>query len=323
MDLRMDLRMDLKMDLRTVLEKVVKKAGVHNLLTDAAANRPLRKSSYGKLVGVQRDDCRERGLDLGKLGYQTGEPWSGDLEKALVLFVTAHPPFVAGENVPRYHTDGTVRSADGGELSLEDVEKFLRDRFQNAPISGRDFCAGLVDGEGKPSGFAPSPWLGYARNTMRMLLPPALKGSSKPESDYPAYLRRLLKYAACVPLVPFRTVNEIGVAEALGACVNQYARYILPHAAAPVVILAGETARRVFLEGMLEEESRAVAAEALEAKRPYVCAGGVFTGEKAFIAAGFSRNRQGQGKWSELSGYPAETLRELRKRIASAAALRA
>jgi hypothetical protein len=238
-----------------VAQDIIENPDIHDLLTDVLAGRPLRCHPFKGLVESQRDEYEKHGLDIRTQGFQTGEPWIGDIEKARILFLSSNPAFTFNENCPRYfaQTKTFAMPYSKETLSLQEVREWIHNAAQTACVAGRGLHVRTVDADGEECCKEITYW-GCVRNNVERLLPNEMKGK-----DEKAYFRKLMSYAVCMEVVPFKSVKEAGVQEALCTCWENFARHILARAAASIFVLVGKRARDVFLEQALKSTERAEA----------------------------------------------------------------
>jgi hypothetical protein len=245
------------MNLDEAAKCIIDNPEVHDLLTDVLENRPVKNHPHPlqKLVEFQRYEYARNGTTLEKQGFQVGEPWVGDITKARILFLSSNPAFAFNENSPRYFAQTKIFAMPGNKktpLDLSQVRQNLHDRFQNNPVRGKALHIETLDSSGNIKGSKSVPYWGCVRNNVETLLPVSLKGNPKPLTDY---VRKLMSYAVCMEVVPFKSNRETGVHDAMSECWDKYTRHILERAAAPVFILVGLMARKAFLEYALKDNA--------------------------------------------------------------------
>jgi hypothetical protein len=244
-----------------VARDIIENPDIHDLLTDVLDGRPLRCHPFKGLVESQRDEYEKHGLDIRTQGFQTGEPWIGDIEKARILFLSSNPAFTFDENCPRYFAQPEHFAMPYSEkkLSWQEVWEWIRNAAQTACAENGGLYIQTIDANGKKDNKA-IPYWGCVRNNVKLLLPPTPGGYS---------LEELMSYAVCMEVVPFKSVKEAGVQEALCTCWENFARHILARAAAPIFVLVGKRARDVFLERALSDEERAKAKKCFDQMEIY------------------------------------------------------
>ncbi len=261
------------MTLDDIIRKVVYNKDVHDLLKQLDLTQP-----YGKIVQFQIDACIAKGTSIYNEGFQIGEPFDGDIENAPILFLSSNPAFNFDEVSPRYFTASgnvfkpehvsitkQVKFSDfsykGGysfndirkmftepekAMSLDDIKKFLKIRIQNSPArndADQTLRIPLKDG-----GTVEVPYWTCVKNNTELLLPIALKNKwACLKHLKPRHIaRRIMKYAVCMEIVPFRSNREKGVAEAKDTCFNNFTKYLLELSAASVIVLVGNEVFEVF-----------------------------------------------------------------------------
>ena len=118
--------------LDTIIKEIISNKDVHNLLL-----RPVTTHTYGEIVQFQIDECTDNGTTIEEEGFQIGEPFDGDIEHALILFLNSNPAFNFDEVSPRYfpasgkifmpaHIDTAKKTEfSAGECSLKEIKKKL------------------------------------------------------------------------------------------------------------------------------------------------------------------------------------------------------
>jgi hypothetical protein len=150
---------------------------------------------------------------------QVPEPWSGELEHALILFLSSNPSISTAEIYPRWAwpdeeiADFFGRRFDGGRRRwIKDGKKSLR-----------------ADGSyGRATAF----WAAVRKRAIELL-----QREVRPGVDY-----------ALTKIVHCKSKSEIGVAEAKKRCVPRYLRRVLTSAAARVIVVLGKPARQAVQE---------------------------------------------------------------------------
>ena len=117
------------------------------------------------------------------------------------------------------------------------------------------------------------------------------------EPDGKAYFRKLMSYAVCMEVVPFKSNNEKGVESAVATCWENFTQHILLGASAPIFVLVGKTARQAFLDHALDDNARNEAKRAFDHREiyPYQDPGGT---ERLVVYVKFN-----QGKISRFHKY--------------------
>lgn len=149
------------------------------------------------VVGVQQD--------VPLADHQVPEPWTGHLDKALILFVSSNPSIDPLEEYPSW--------SDGYEQTRE----YFVERFDGGPGQIKDgiYSPKVGGGWGGPVRF----W-SAARARARELVPAAVSGV-----DY-----------ALTEVVHCKSTNEIGVASARETCSQRYLPAIINQAGSAVVL---------------------------------------------------------------------------------------
>ncbi|MDR1917316.1 MAG: hypothetical protein LBQ58_12175 [Synergistaceae bacterium] len=277
------------MDLDDIVRNVVLNEDIHALLTDILEGRALREHPFKKLVEFQRDAYAREGLCIKKEGFQVGEPWDGDIANARVAFISSNPAFDAIEDFPRYHAETrTLSTPDGSTLSLSDAKDFFKYRFQRACVSPN----GALLRKRRDGCRAVNYW-GCVRNSMEALWPDA----ACPGDSREVYVKRLMSKAVTMEIVPFKSSGEKGVSEALLICMKIFTRHILPHVAAPIIVLVGKKVRSAFLYLATETEEEWRNAERIfDNQEAYHYNGPLCSGKKLVVSVGFNA-----GQFSKLA----------------------
>ena len=267
------------MTLDSVIIGIVFNEDIHNLLMNISRDEPLREHPYKKLVEFQRNAYKKECLNIKDKGFQIGEPWNGDINNALVAFISSNPAFGPYDSFPRYHAvTKTVSMPDGETLDLDGIKKFFNDRFKNATVSKREVLRVKCNRAGDGVFYKAIPYWGCVRNSIKALWPNAPKGDSTE-----AYVKGLMSKAVCMELVPFKSRSEIGVDDALLFCLKNFTRHILSNITAPIVVLVGKKVRYSFLNFYLKDENEwGEASQAFDNKEIY------HYGDKLFVATNFS-----------------------------------
>ena len=193
-------------------------------------------SACALLVRITRCPIAERCLDGEHLpcsaivgsqhatpdGFQVPEPWSGDITRAAVLFVSSNPSIDSAEAYPTRNWDDE-RRADffAGRFdrrAVPWVDHRMRPLLATMPPAHRD----------KGTRF----WFAARTRATELLERPAVAGT-----DF-----------ALTEVVHCKSPAEFGVAEAYATCVQAWLRPVLRAAAAPVIVLFGTHAKRAFRE---------------------------------------------------------------------------
>jgi hypothetical protein len=305
------------MNLDQIVESIIHNSSIHDLLTDILAGREAHEHPFRKLVEYQRDIYAREGLYMAKEGFQVGEPWNGDIKNARVAFISSNPAFNPYEDFPRYHhaNPEAFSMPDGRPLAATGVKDFFERRFENAHItdSGVLQVKCLNQNTGKSYHNA-VPYWGCVRNSIETLWPNA----ALPGDSINAYVKRLMSKAVSMELVPFKSSAETGVVGALPTCLRNFTRHILPHIAAPIIVLVGKKVRRGFMDFAITNEVEwGKAKQAFDSGAVYHYEkdkdqGSIFSGDKFIVSVGFN-----VGGFSLSSSCPPSTIQELQAVFAS------
>jgi hypothetical protein len=174
----------------------------------------------GRARSDSSHDCHEivqlQTADL----FQLPEPWTGQMEKAPILFISSNPSINESERYPETN------------WCDEQVVDFFRNRFAvpDGPAAG--LKALLNDGMRTDVVH----YWAHARARSSEILQVG-KNNVRPGLDF-----------ALTEVVHCKSRSEIGVAKARKCCVDRYLRPILAIAAAPVLVIYGSPAAKTFRE---------------------------------------------------------------------------
>ena len=181
---------------------------------------PLGKHPCRKVVGAQWSvpiaDRRRRFAQE----HELPEPWSGEIEHALILFVSSNPSGSSPSGVKRRGETGPRASCTDDAL----VDYYHR-RFETEIVDGR-YHANADGSRGKYQ-----PFWGGTNSIAKQLLPGA-----RPGRDY-----------VLTELVRCKSQDERGVDDALSTCSEAYLKRTLALAGnAQVIVALGKKARGWF-----------------------------------------------------------------------------
>jgi hypothetical protein len=146
--------------------------------------------------------------------HQLPEPWSGDLERAPILFVSSNPSINRNEEYPL------------GSWSDDEIVDFFQHRFGGGRkpwVIGGSRSLRLDGTHSNPTSF----WAGI-RNRATDLL----GRQARPGLDY-----------ALIEIVRCKSAGEAGVGQALAECPSRYLRRSISASGAVVIVTLGEKAR--------------------------------------------------------------------------------
>jgi hypothetical protein len=192
-----------------------------------AALDPAIKDPCARVVGAQwprtKDVSVEERRRRFEREHELPEPWSGDLERALILFVSSNPSGAVPIRLGAIRGD---KKAPRGAWDDERLEDYYHWRFEDHIEDGRYHIENGV--RGSAVGF----WSG-TRGIARQLLSDAAPGR-----DY-----------VLTELVRCKSRREKGVEKALKPCTDAYLKETLALARnAEVVVALGRKARGWFYE---------------------------------------------------------------------------
>ena len=245
--------------LEQIIQDVACNQDILNLMTDCFRGVALRYSPLKDFVQFQINECQNNGTTLTQEGFQIGEPWNGDILNAPILFLSSNPAFNFFEASPRLHKDGSITIPAHGNnpeeyMKLESIQNFLRCRIQDSPEnqnSPQVLNIPLINGNPLGQNIDSVSYWGNVRNRTEGLLPANLTAGWKanPELSQKDYARKIMKYAVCTEIVPFRSSAQNGVNNnSLSFCWDNFAQRILSIAGASVFILVGQSALNTFVD---------------------------------------------------------------------------
>ena len=168
---------------------------------------PRAAHPCGAIVGVQ-----DR---VSLADHQVPEPWSGDILRARVLFVSSNPSISLTAQFPMWSWP----------------DEWITDYFANRFGGGRKQW--ILDGK-RPlqsdGTYAATPSAFWAK--VRARAAEILGSDARPGTDY-----------ALTEVVRCKSKREVGVAQAINECTGRYLRPTLDVAAAPLIVTLGEKSR--------------------------------------------------------------------------------
>ena len=275
------------MTLDQVISDIVYNRDVQKLLM-----QPDLKQPYGEVTQFQIDECEDNDTSISNEGFQIGEPFDGDIENAPVLFLSSNPAFNFDEVSPRYFADGKVfmpehisatkreKFSDASkeysfdeirkrfiepqkEMSFDEIKTFLKTRIQTSPArNDKDQTLRIPLRDGGTIGV---PYWTCVRNNTELLLPSDLTASwteLKPSQK----ARKVMEYAVCMEIVPFKSNGEKGVAKAKDTCWSNFTKHLLELSGASVIVLVGNK----VLDSFVSHIASGVRGT-LEARKVYSC----------------------------------------------------
>lgn len=174
---------------------------------------------YENLIMFQATECIQ---PIEESGYQVGEPWSGDIENADILFVSKTLAYAPTEICPRYIslpceepdnyriavtdciqklTNCSSQNSDPDDVAH--VIEFCNTRFKNAFLNNRKTLHIQITGRIKRVDY----WGAMRKNTEALLLP-NVKGilKRKYRGKPIEYAQKLMEHVACTCVVPYKVV---------------------------------------------------------------------------------------------------------------------
>lgn len=189
---------------KVLLDEITNCPHAQQCLEDSTAENPCRA-----IVESQN------ALKLNK--FQIPEPWSGQIEKAPILFLSSNPSIGCDEEYPTW------------DWSSEDIHDYFNNRFgggrKNWVLDGKKSLR--IDGK---YGHATRFWAAVRQRAIELLQRDVIPGV-----DY-----------ALTEIVHCKSHREIGVEQAQKQCIQTYLRRILELAKARVIVVLGAHARHVI-----------------------------------------------------------------------------
>ncbi|VXD13013.1 uracil-DNA glycosylase family protein [Planktothrix paucivesiculata] len=189
---------------KTLLDEIVNCSHAQQCLGDSSAENPCRAIvEYQNTLSLQK--------------FQVPEPWSGQIEKAPILFLSSNPSIGGDEVYPTW------------DWSSREVHDYFNHRF------GGGDKTWILDGtkslrtDGTYSR-ATQFWAAVRQRAIELLQRDVIPGF-----DY-----------ALTEIVHCKSRNESGVEQAQEQCVQTYLRRILELAKARVIVVLGARARQVI-----------------------------------------------------------------------------
>lgn len=192
------------MSKETLLDEIVNCHHARKCREDSTAENPCRT-----IVDYQNT--------LGLDQFQVPEPWSGQIEKAPILFLSSNPSISSDEIYPTW------------ECSSKDVHDYFNYRF------GGGSETWILNGtksllKDKTYSRSIRFWAAVRQRAIELLQPDVIPGV-----DY-----------ALTEIVHCKSRDEIGVKQAQEQCVQAYLRRVLELANARVIVVLGSRARQAI-----------------------------------------------------------------------------
>ena len=189
---------------RTLLSEIVHCPHAQKCREDIAAENPCRKIvDYQSSLGLEK--------------FQVPEPWSGQIERAPILFLSSNPSIGCDEDYPTW------------DWSCSEVHDYFNYRF------GGGRKQWIIDGtkslllDGRYSGSTQF-WASVRQRAIELL-----QRNVSPGTDY-----------ALTEIVHCKSHAEIGVEQSQEQCVKAYLLRVLELARAKVIVVLGVRARQVI-----------------------------------------------------------------------------
>ncbi len=265
------------MDFKDIATKVIDNAELKKALMNYLEFGTLNKNDsvlvpYENLIMFQASESVH---PIREAGYQVGEPWSGDIENADILFVSKTLAYAPTEICPRYIslpceepdnyriavtdciqklTNHTIQDSDPNDVGR--VIEFCNTRFKKAFLSNsKTLHIRITDGIKRVDY-----WGAMRKNTEALLLP-NVKGilKRKYRGKPIEYAQKLMEHVACTCVVPYKVVppktrkyltafNKGGTFQ---YCWDNFAEGLLSlflssSSASKIVVLVGDDVLQVF-----------------------------------------------------------------------------
>ena len=226
---------------------------------------------YKGLVDFQIEQCKTRGSSIEKEGFQIGEPWNGDIENALIIFLSSNPAFKFDEVSPRLdiasgdifepeHIDVTTKNTitDRKISCFKEIEDFFKSRIiKSHANNSNDELLRIPLKNGKTHDVR---YWKKIRVRTEYLLPDELKIFWENKVQTKAkYVRKIMEYVVCMEIVPFKSTGEEGLTKVgntnftknlFDHCWKSFTSKILELSGASIFILVGSKALKTFIRNL-------------------------------------------------------------------------
>ena len=192
-------------------------------LIQACFASPQSPNPCSNIIAIQQI-AHPKSLDQ----HQVPEPWSGNLQRAPILFLSSNPSIDEQEEYPLW------------SWSDQRIEDFFVNRFGGGRKHWiEDGIRSLRhDGTRKPVRF----WIEVRQRAKELL-----ERDVQPGSDY-----------ALTEVVHCKSRNEAGVPEALSECARRYLRRVVAFSQARVIVVLGNTIRATVKSDLVVPENEQV-----------------------------------------------------------------
>ena len=237
--------------LRRIFKSIVRNPIIrHSIQAILAGNPPGnlpdgvsqgKYDAYRAFVDYQQGVYAQNNTNLEEQGFQGGVPWVGDLENASVLFLSSNPAITHNQCTPRYYADEDHWSIypDQNVIVLNRIIEFFTNPLapgnlmviNNGILTVNIFQNGQI--QPRPGGV--QFWNYLVDNILAELFP-------QDANNLPV----LVANTVFTEIVPFQSLNLVGVNGALQYCWDDFSSHILNHSAANLWIIVGADARKML-----------------------------------------------------------------------------
>ena len=230
-----------------IIRDVAYNQDIDALMSEYLMGKNLSQNPLRDFVQYQINECKRNNLELEKEGFQIGEPWNGDILNAPILFLSSNPAFNFNEASPRYMGNGKIvmpaheNNPEEG-VDLDYIKNFLRYRIQSSPAYSTRDDLGIPLKDGNV--YRVNYWKNV-KNRIEEILPDSIKKTwqamvQNGEMTQRNYAQKLMKYAVCMEIVPFRSNGQFGVNQSsINYCWDKFTQKILALSGASIFVIVG------------------------------------------------------------------------------------
>ena len=242
--------------LEEIIRDVAYNQDIKKLMIDYFKGTPLSQHPLRDFVQFQIDECIKKGSTLLKEGFQIGEPWNGDILNAPVLFLSSNPAFNFYEASPRFKLDTTgdyifIPAHENNTEEIIDadyIKNFLCYRIQCSPAycPNNRLSIPLTNGNTNSVSY----W-DNVKSRIEEILPNSIRTKwqamvTNGEITQRNYAQKLMKYAVCMEIIPFRSNNQFGVNQSsINYCWDNFSKKILALSGASIIVIVGNNNNQV------------------------------------------------------------------------------
>lgn len=260
------------MALEDIARRIIDNVELKTLLTNYEKCGSLNPKGYKallpyeSLVNFQVRECKGK---IEEVGYQVGEPWSGNIKTAPILFVSRRLAYVSDEICPRYVpndspdgygiacTDKIFQNGSliDGDMTLDEVITWCNERFENAALNGNSLYIRTRGANGTEN-ISPNSYWCSVRNNLEFLLSKGFKKSLRKQfaSTTGGYVQEIMKCVACTSVVPYKVFppksseykKDFLRCQTFEHCWEAFAEEIISLSGAKVILLVGDEILNAF-----------------------------------------------------------------------------